>query len=73
MYVSVRVMAGARRESVEELKNGRLKISVKEPAEQNRANRRALELVAAHFHVLKSRVRLISGHTAPSKLFSIEA
>lgn len=72
MYISVRVVAGAKEERVELLPKGRLKIWVKVPAQRNLANKRVLELVAEHLHVPLARVRLISGHTSPSKLFSIE-
>lgn len=71
MYVSVHVSAGSKRESVESLTKGRLKISVKEPAERNLANRRVRELVARHFLVPLNKVRLISGHTSPAKIFDI--
>lgn len=72
MYVSVRVIAGAKKEIVEELKGGRLKIAVKEPAKQNLANRRVLLLVARHFGLAQNKVRLISGHTSPAKIFSVD-
>ncbi len=72
MYISVRVVAGAKKEDVEELGKGRLKISVKEPAKQNLANRRVVELVAGHFKLPINKVRLVSGHHSPSKIFSIE-
>ncbi len=72
MYISVRVQAGAKREMVKEAKKGRLLMAVKEPAERNQANRRALELVAAHFKIAKNKVRLVSGHTSPAKVFSVE-
>lgn len=72
MYVSVRAVAGAKRESVEALTNNRLKISVKEPAKQNVANRRILELVALHFSLPANKVRLVSGHASPAKLFSLD-
>ena len=72
MYISVRVVAGAKREELVVLKDNRLKISVKEPAKQNLANRRVLEFVAAHFKLAKNKVRLISGHTSPSKIFSVD-
>jgi len=71
MYISVRVQTGAKRERIEETGKGRLNIAVRERAERNVANRRVLELVAAHFGVPKTKVRLISGHMAPAKLFSI--
>lgn len=72
MYVSVRVIAGGKREAVEELANNRLKITVKEPAEHNLANRRVTELVALRMGVPKGKVRLISGAHTPAKLFSVE-
>lgn len=70
--MSVRVVAGAKNEKVEELKAGRLRMWVKEPARQNLANRRVLALVARHFGVAQRSVRLVSGHTSPAKIFSIE-
>ena len=71
MYVSVRVVAGAKEEKVE-TSGERLKISVKEPAKQNLANRRVQSLVAKHFKLPAAKVRLISGHHSPSKIFSVE-
>lgn len=72
MYVSVRVIANSKEESVEELKEGRLRVRVKEPAKQNLANHRVLTLVAKHFKLPSAKVRLISGHHTPSKLFSLD-
>ena len=79
MYISVRVVAGAKKERVEVLpsknpaspEGGRLKISVKEPAEQNLANKRVLELVAKHLKLPKNKVRLIKGSKTPSKIFEV--
>jgi len=72
MHISVRVQAQARKERVEEAGKGRLKIAVKEPAERNLANRRVYELVAAHFGIPRGKVRLVSGHTSPAKIFDIK-
>lgn len=72
MYVSVRVVAGAKQESVEALPRGRLKISVKAPAERNLANTRVRKLVAEHLKLPLVQVRLLSGHTSPSKIFSVD-
>lgn len=71
MYVKVRVIAGAKKETVEEVSAGHFKISVREPAERNLANRRIVELVAAHYKLSPKQVRIISGHTSPSKILSI--
>ena len=71
MYVKVRVIAGAKKESVQLVSVGHFKISVKEPAERNLANRRIVELVDAHYKLPPKQVRIISGHTSPSKILSI--
>lgn len=70
MYIRVRVHAGAKKEVFE--KDGDvLLVSVKEPAEQNLANVRVLELVAKHFGILPKQIRIISGHHSPTKLLSL--
>ena len=71
MYVKVRVIAGAKKETAQEVSAGYFKISVREPAERNMANRRIVELVAAHYKRAAKQVRIISGHTSPSKILSI--
>ncbi len=71
MYVKVRVVAGAKKEVFEAVSKDQFKVSVKEPAEQNRANRRVLECVALHFHIPKERIKIISGHHSPSKILSV--
>lgn len=72
MYISVRVVAGAKADKVEALPKGRLKVWVKAPAERNLANKRVRELVAAHLQLPLAQVRLLSGHTSPSKIFSVD-
>ena len=71
MYIKVRVQAGAKAEKFEAVSKDHFKAAVKEPAKQNLANRRVMELVAAHFIIPAGQVRLISGHRSPSKIFSI--
>ena len=71
MYIKVRVQAGAKTEKFESISKDHFKVAVKEPAKQNLANRRVMELVGAHFKIAANQVRLISGHRSPSKIFSI--
>lgn len=70
--VRVRAKAAQKREGAE-MRRGVLHISVKEPAADNRANDRIRELVARHFALPTSRVRLRSGHTRPNKMFELLA
>ncbi|RDI64387.1 DUF167 domain-containing protein [Nocardia pseudobrasiliensis] len=57
---------------VETLDDGTLRLYVRAPAVEGKANRAAIELLAAHFGVAKSRVRLTAGATSRFKRFEID-
>ena len=71
MYIRVRVVAGAKKESFEASAEDSFLVSVKEPAEQNRANKRVLELTASHFGIEPKQIRIISGHHSSGKILSV--
>lgn len=71
MFVKVRVKTGAKNESVRKITEDRFEISVREKPEANVANKRVTELLARHFRLPASKVRLTKGHHRPSKIFSI--
>ena len=71
MYIKVKVLPGAKKEVFEQISDEQFKISVKEPAKMNMANRRVIELVARNFGVLSKKIRLISGHRSPNKVLSV--
>lgn len=70
IVVKVRVVADAPSESLMRTPKG-VRVSVKEPAEGNRANSRVRAVLAKEFGVLEKAVRLTLGHHAPSKTFVI--
>jgi uncharacterized protein YggU (UPF0235/DUF167 family) len=71
MYIHVKVVAGAKKESFKIKSEDHFEISVKEKAERNQANTRVLALVAEHFKVSTKKVRIINGHKHPSKLIVV--
>lgn len=71
MHIKVRAKTGARREELTALSQDHLMVSVKQKPFENAANKRIIELVAAHFAVPAKAVRIVSGHHAPSKIISI--
>ncbi|MFA6257349.1 MAG: DUF167 domain-containing protein [Candidatus Paceibacterota bacterium] len=71
-YIHVKVTAGARKESLKQKSEDHFEISVREKAERNMANTRVIEIVAAHFGVPVSGVRIVNGHHHPSKLLVVE-
>ena len=70
MYIKVRVIAGAKREVVDQESADHFKVSVKEPAERNLANSRILEIFRMKFP--GKNVQIINGHHSPSKLLAID-
>ena len=71
MRVSVRVKAGARRETVRRISETRFELDVKERPERNKANQRVVELVALQFGAMIKSVRIVKGHHVSSKVLSI--
>ncbi len=69
MYIKVRVVAGAKKEIFKQKSQDHFEVSIKELAEQNRANRRIMAIFEEHFGI--KGIRLISGHHSPSKILSI--
>ncbi|WP_024802325.1 DUF167 domain-containing protein [Nocardia sp. BMG51109] len=56
---------------VETLDDGTLCLYVRAPAVEGKANKAAVELLAGHYGVPKSAVRLAAGSTARHKRFEI--
>lgn len=72
MYIHVRVLADAKKERVENVGENRWRVDVTEPAKQNLANRRVVELLAAQYHTTPGRIKIVSGHRSPSKILSLQ-
>ncbi|MDP3956109.1 MAG: DUF167 domain-containing protein [bacterium] len=72
MYIKVRVVAGSKLESFEQKSDDTFFLTVKEKAKQGLANARVRQLLATNIGVPISCVRLVSGHTSPSKIFDIK-
>ncbi len=72
MYIKVWVKTKAKAEYLEKKKEDFYLISVKEKAERNMANSRALEVIALYLKVPKNKIKIISGHHHPHKIFSVD-
>lgn len=70
MKLFVKVKPGAKENKVEKI-NGEFKISVKEPAKEERANRAVVKLLAEHFDVPQSSIQIISGLKNKNKVVEI--
>lgn len=69
VVIPVKAQAGARRNGIAGVHDGRLKVAVTKVPEQGKANQAIAETLAAALGVAKSRVELIGGPTSPLKRF----
>lgn len=71
--ITVKVKPGSKKGPlVEQAAEGSFVVYVREPAIEGKANDAAIKLLAKHFNVPKSRIRLTSGQKSKVKLFQIE-
>ena len=74
MKISVHLKPNSRhREEVVPNDDGSLTIYTKAPAIEGRANAAAIKLLAKHFGVSKSQIRLLHGATSKHKVFNIDS
>lgn len=72
MKISAKVKSNSRyREEVVANDDGSLVVYTKAPAIEGRANLAAIKLVAKHYGVAPSRVKLVRGATSRNKVFEI--
>ena len=72
MKISAKIKPNSRhREEVVANSDGSLTIYTKAPAIEGRANLAAIKLVAKHYGVAPSRVKLVRGTTSRNKVFEI--
>lgn len=69
--VSVRVHPGARQDGIDGFHNGALKISIKAPASDGRANEALIAFVAERLGLPRARVSLITGAASRTKTLRI--
>ena len=67
----VTVKPQARKDEVVSLADGEYRVSVHAPAQEGKANEAVIELLAEHFSVPKSTVKIIRGQTSRRKLIEI--
>lgn len=72
MYIKVRVIAGAKKETLTKKSKDTFLVSLREKPEMNRANKRLVSLMAEYFSINTGKVRIVSGHHSPGKILSVE-
>ena len=71
MIIKVKVKPNSRRQSIEQ-ENGVYNMDLKEKADKGKANLEIIKLLAKHFKVSSSQVRIKSGITSKNKIIEIQ-
>lgn len=69
--ISVTVKPNARKSLIAKLSETDYRVSVHAPAQDGEANRVLIELLAQHFDVPKTTIRIVHGHSSRRKLVEI--
>lgn len=72
MKILVSVKPNSKQESIHQDEKGVLTVRVNAPPVDGRANQRVIELLAKHFGTSKSKIELVSGGKAKTKIFKIK-
>jgi len=70
MKIQVKVKPSSRTEELSQ-KGDSFIIKVKEPPKEGKANQAAIKLLADHFGVLQSQVRILSGFRSRNKVIEV--
>jgi uncharacterized protein (TIGR00251 family) len=70
--LSVKVQPRSSRPGVEETGRGEFKVRVKAAPDKGRANAEVIELLAEHFDVPPSRIKIVRGEISRTKIIVIE-
>lgn len=71
MRIIVHVRSRSKRVKIEKINEGQYRVWVRAVPEKGKANTELLELLADHFQVAKSSVRIVLGKTAREKLVEV--
>jgi len=71
MILQVKVTPNARTNAIDGFHDGVLKVKIKAPPDKGKANDELIDFLAESFHIPKSRIRIISGHSSRLKKLEI--
>lgn len=72
MKKQVKVKPNSKRQSIEEQPDGSLKVHLKSPPVDGKANEELIALLAERFNVSKSKISIKSGLSSKTKLVEID-
>lgn len=71
IIIHIKAFPDAKKESFAEITPHKFRVFVREPAQNNQANRRITTLLSEHYSIPLGQVRIISGHHGNNKTIEI--
>ena len=69
--IRVKAFPDAKKQHLEEVSEKVLRIFVREPPKDNRANKQILKIVAEHYTIPENKLRMIAGHQFQNKTIQV--
>ena len=69
--ISITVQPNARSVAITKIGESEFRAAVREPARDGKANRELIELLARHFGIAKSAIKIIRGHSSRRKIIEL--
>ena len=71
MLIHVKIHPDSKENKIVKKNDTSFIVYVKEPAEDNRANKKMIEIISEEFGIIKSKVKIVTGHHQPSKIIDL--
>jgi hypothetical protein len=72
MFLKVKVTPNSKKDEIVKRKDDEFEVRVKEKAEEGRANRAVIKVLANYFKIDESKIKLIKGFKERNKIFEIK-
>jgi len=72
MLIKIKVFPGSKKDEIVMRKDDEFEVRVKEKAEEGKANKAVIKVLANYFKIDESKIRLIKGFKERSKIFEIK-
>jgi uncharacterized protein (TIGR00251 family) len=72
MKIKVRVIPKSSQKMVQSELDGSLKVKLTAAPEKGKANKQLIEVLAEHYHISKSKIKILKGTTSKDKVLEIE-
>lgn len=70
--LSVKVQPNARQQVIQKVNEEEYRIHVLSPPSEGKANKEVIDVIASHFHLPRSRVKIIRGRKSRKKIVILE-